>query len=45
MVILILKKCFNGNDNKRATCGIGTLHTKNAHKNKLNPSPYIVPWL
>ena len=42
--MVIWKKCFKGNDNNKATCGMGTLHTKNAHKNRVMYIPYVVPF-
>ena len=44
VAIVIFKKCFSGSDNKSATCGIGTLQTKNAHKNNVIHNPYVAPY-
>lgn len=44
VAMVIFKKCFNGSDNKSATCGIGTLQTKKAHKNNVIHNPYVAPY-
>lgn len=42
--IFIFNICFNGKDKSKATCGIGTLHTKNAQMKNDVLHPYVIPF-